>query len=304
VPYITVTIRRGTVQSSYSLYHGVNLSVRSGETTVFVVVKVPILDMRAKPRKGSERVSQARLGDNLAFERKSGNYLQVRSDDGYEGWVSASGVTSGRSVRYAGTGKVMVVEALFEPISSETPDLQIVQTVPMGSVLRAVGTKGEWRKVAMPDGKTGFARKGEIRNARNPFPKEGVEEVIQRALSLIGTPYLWGGTTPWGLDCSGLAQLVYRMGGYQLLRDADMQFEGNGRTVSREDRERGDLLFFRGRESPKISHVAMCLDKNLMIHASGSRGVVVEPTGTLDGLLVGVKRIARSRKGDRPAHGT
>jgi len=267
------------------------------------VVKVPVLDMRAKPQVESERVSQARLGDNLAVERKSRGYLQVRSDDGYEGWVRASDVTSGQGIRYARTGHVLVVEAQFEPVSSSAPDLRVIQVAPMGSVLKASGMKRGWRKVGLPSGAVGFVRTREIRSARNPFRIEGVGKITERALSLVGTPYLWGGTTPWGLDCSGLVQLVYRMGGYRLLRDADMQYERNGRTVSEQDMKPGDLLFFKGKESPKVSHVAMCLGDRLLVHAGASRGVVaVEPVAVLENLLVGVKRIAQDENEKRRAH--
>ena len=264
---------------------------------MFVVVKVPVLDMTAKPQSGSKRVSQARLGDNLAVERRSGEYLQVRSEDGYGGWVRVSGVTRGRRVGYAKTGHVIVVDALFEPVSSSPANLRVIQVAPMGSVLQVSDTKGERPRVVLPDGRGGFARTKEIRNARNPFRKERIEKIVQRVLKLAGVPYLWGGTTPWGLDCSGFVQLVFKMGGYQLLRDADMQFDSNGQMVSRQDMKSGDLLFFRGRNSPKVGHVAMCLEGRLMIHASGSEGIVlVEPISQLERLLVGVKRIIRDSK--------
>jgi hypothetical protein len=281
----------------------VDPGVGTGERTVFVVVKVPVLDMTAKPQNGSERVSQARLGDNLAVERRNGEHLQVRSDDGYEGWVQASKVTRGRRVRYVKTGHVIVVDVLFEPISSSPSDLRAIQVAPMGSVLQVSDVKGERPRVVLPDGRAGFARTKEIRNARNPFRKEGVEKIIQRALTLTGAPYLWGGTTPWGLDCSGLVQLAFKMGGYQLLRDADMQFDSNGQTVSKQDMKSGDLLFFRGTKSPKVGHVAMYLEGRLMIHASGSEGIVlVEPISRLQRLLVGVKRIVRDEKDSHPAY--
>ena len=268
---------------------------------MFVVVKVPVLDMTAKPQSGSKRVSQARLGDNLAVERRSGEHLQVRSDDGYRGWVRGSGVTRGRRVRYAKTGHVMVVDALFEPVSSSPADLRAIQVAPMGSVLQVSDVKGERPRIVLPDGRAGFARTKEIRNALNPFRKEMVERIVQRALTLVGAPYLWGGTTPWGLDCSGFVQLAFRMGGYQLLRDADMQFDSNGQTVSRQDMKSGDLLFFRGRKSPKVGHVAMYLEGRLMVHASGSEGIVLaEPISGLEGLLVGVKRIVRDEKDSHP----
>ena len=272
---------------------------------MFAVVKVPVLDMRAKPQSGSGRVSQARLGDNLALEQRSGEYFQVRSDDGYRGWVRASYVVGARGERYAKRGDVMVVDSLFEPFSSSPTDLRPIQVAPMGSVLQVSGRKGGRLKVVLPDGRIGFARTKDTRNARNPFRRESVGEIVQRALTLAGAPYLWGGTTPWGLDCSGFVQLAFKMGGYQLLRDADMQFDGNGEVVSRRNVKSGDLLFFRGRKNPKVGHVAMYLGGGLMIHASGSRGIVlVEPVSRLEKSLAGVKRIVRDKMDGHPKHHT
>ena len=82
-----------------------------------------------------------------------------------------------------------------------------------------------------------------------------------------------------------------------------MQYESNGRTVSEREMRPGDLLFFKGKESPKVSHVAMYLGDHLMVHASASRGVVaVEPIAVLENILVGVKRIARDENENRRAH--
>jgi len=248
--------------------------------------------MLAKPDKSSQRVSQVRLGDNLAMKDRAAGYVLVISEDGYEGWVERTKTRRSKSCGYAKRGDVVAVEAPFEPISSEPKELDVIETAPMGSVLQVVGKRKNGLKVLLPDRRVGFLRTGTVRPARRPFPKEDAEAIVRRALGLVGTPYLWGGTTPWGFDCSGFVQLVFRMGGYQLLRDADMQFMGNGKPVPRQEMIRGDLLFFRGRDSSKVSHVAISLDKRTMVHASGSRGfVTVEPISTLGKLLIGVKRV-------------
>jgi len=253
-------------------------------------VRLSIIDMWKEPRPGSKRVSQARLGEDLAVEKVKGRFLWVRSQDAYHGWVERSAVKEGRA-RYAGTGRVVAVESLFEPVSADSYQLETLLVAPMGSILEVTGRKDNRTRVRLPDGRAGFMRTEELRPACDPFPKEDIESIVERALKLVGTPYLWGGASPWGLDCSGFVQLVYKMGGYQLLRDADQQFEGNGRFVPVNHVRRGDLLFFRGKNSRRVSHVAIHLDRNTMIHASGSRGVVVDSVSTLTELLVGVRRI-------------
>jgi len=257
-------------------------------------VSVPVADMWKKPKRNSERVSQVRLGESLVVERIEDRFAWVRSEDGYHGWIERSSVKTSKR-KYAGRGKVTVVEGLFEPISTDHQRLDMLMVAPMGSTLEVVGKKGNWTRVRLPDGRSGFMRLGELRPAHGPFPKRDIAHIVGVALRLVGTPYLWGGTTPWGLDCSGLAQLAYKMGGYQLLRDADLQFESNGRLVSESDMRRGDLLFFRGESDDRVSHVAICLDKDMVVHASGSKRVVmVESLPNVGAHLVGVKRVVPS----------
>ena len=246
--------------------------------------------MWREPRTGSERVSQARLGQDLTVEKLKGRFLWVGSQDGYHGWVERSTVKKGRA-RYGGTGKVVAVESLFEPVSAYPSQLETLLVAPMGSVIEATRRKDKWTCVRLPDGRSGFMRTGELRPARDPFPRGDIESIVERALKLVGTPYLWGGTSPWGLDCSGFVQLAYMMGGYHLSRDADMQFERNGRLVPMNCARRGDLLFFRGKDGRRVSHVAICLGRDMMVHASGSKGVVVDSVSSLRKLLVGVRRI-------------
>lgn len=260
--------------------------------------------MWREPRLGSERVSQARLGEDLAVEKLKGRFLWVRSQDEYHGWVERSTVKKSRT-KYAGTGKVVVVEGLFEPVSADPSRLDTLLLAPMGSILKATVRKDNRARVKLPDGRAGFVRIGGLRSALDPFPKEDIGRIVERALRLVGTPYLWGGTSPWGLDCSGFVQLAYKMGGYQLLRDADLQFESDGAFVPEDHARRGDLLFFRRKDGRKVSHVAICLNRNEMVHASGSNGVVVESVSSLRQRLAGVKRIVTShpRKHIKEQHG-
>jgi cell wall-associated NlpC family hydrolase len=130
------------------------------------------------------------------------------------------------------------------------------------------------------------------------YPQAAIQEITTYARSFLGVPYLWGGTSWHGLDCSGFVQLCYRMGGYIIPRDADQQHDALTRSVAREQMQEGDLIFFGSR---RISHVAMALNSTEYIHAEGSKHnrIIINSfdstdshyDGELSGLVWGLKRV-------------
>jgi cell wall-associated NlpC family hydrolase len=123
-----------------------------------------------------------------------------------------------------------------------------------------------------PGGNEIWVSEGSVCNTMpHPVNPSG-EDIVSTAQRFMGTPYLWGGSTPFGIDCSGLTQLVYRLHGMELRRDAWMQAEDTRfRPVEREELTAGDLVFF-ARESGtrRISHVGIAMGNGEFIHARGS----------------------------------
>ena len=153
-----------------------------------------------------------------------------------------------------------------------------VSDVVAGSLLRSVSTTKGWTQVSLPDGRTGFISTGDVsdfstwRKGIQPT-QDGVERV---ARSLLGVPYMWGGTSTKAMDCSGFTKTVYMLNGMQLNRDANQQAE-QGTPIEPgakfENLQKGDLLFFGRKASDEkpehIIHVVMYLKDRSFIHASG-----------------------------------
>jgi gamma-D-glutamyl-L-lysine dipeptidyl-peptidase len=147
-----------------------------------------------------------------------------------------------------------------------------------GCVLRKIGENKDWMHVALADGRMGYIPKSSVTDYANwgtqIVPTAGKLE--QTAKLFLGIPYLWGGTSVKGMDCSGFTKTVYLLNGMMLKRDANQQAE-DGKEIDPgknwENLRKGDLLFFghkaNGDRPEKISHVALYLDTLSFIHSSG-----------------------------------
>jgi hypothetical protein len=244
------------------------------------VVIHSVENMFSGPTDGVDVVSQALLGDNVKVLKREKNpagedWVRIETPDTYPGWVLASSL---RFLKpgdrpYASAGKVFVVSGLLANTYRE-PDVTAhkpVQTAPISVLLEVVGEKGErWLEVVLPDGVRAWIQKGDgdVREAPWVWPRRPFSDMVALAKRFLGVPYLWGGTSPLGLDCSGFVQLVYRMNGIPILRDADIQMLKSGLgEVSKGSEQAGDLVFF-GSAIDKIGHVGMMIDTEYFINAT------------------------------------
>ncbi len=225
-------------------------------------------------------VSQALLGDNVKVLKQEKNakgedWCQIETPDTYQGWVLASSLRFLKpgDKPYAAAGRVFVVSALLANTYRE-PDVTAhkpVKVAPISTVLEIVGEKGErWLEVALPGGAPAWIQKGDgdLREAPWTWPRRSVEDMVALSKRFLGINYLWGGTSPLGFDCSGFAQLIYKMSGIPILRDADIQMMKSGLVeVAKGSEQAGDLIFF-GRAIDKISHVGMMIDTEYFINAT------------------------------------
>ncbi len=236
------------------------------------LVTAAMAPMLSGPRISESHLSQIAHGNPALVLREHGRWLQCRASDGYIGWIHRGYVVrfdedDARAWESGARGEMHL--SLGARVVAE--DGITIVRLPWGA--RVAVHEG---RAVTPAGKTGELS-GEIvavRDLVDRFPPDG-ESITATALRWIGSPYLWGGTTPSGVDCSGLTQSVFRVHGIPLPRDSDQQAGmGEQLPIDAPDLLRpGDLLFFEERRG-RISHVAISLGGFRIIHSAVGNGGV------------------------------
>lgn len=241
------------------------------------VVLTPVENMYTKPSAAADVTSQAFLGQVVGLLETRAGFVKVETPDRYSGWLRPAALRTypnAAAPRYATRGRVADVVSLIanvykDPdVTSARPRSQAPFTARLEVEQEQVPEHEGWLRVRLPSSELGYVQAGDVQvldagTPRKPLPPA---ELVGTARRFTGLPYLWGGMTPWGVDCSGLVSAVYRAGGVLLPRDADLQFEDpSAQHVERADLQPGDLLFF-GRK--KIGHVGLYAGDGLFVHAT------------------------------------
>ncbi|HUF66620.1 MAG TPA: SH3 domain-containing C40 family peptidase [Gemmatimonadaceae bacterium] len=222
-------------------------------------VRVALAPLLAKPSSASIQISQLLGGHAVDVREERGEWLRVAGADGYDGWVHGgylggavrtgngsppSGWRTRRALSLGCTARTTAGAHLRLPLGAHLPGDGVVET-------------GE----AMPLAS---------RRASFPLAATAIIESAERFFS--GTPYVWGGVTPWGADCSGFVQSVFALHGLHLPRDAWQQARAGTAVPERDAVEAGDLVFFCATGAARMSHVAVAVSADLVVHLSVSRG--------------------------------
>lgn len=216
--------------------------------------------MRREPADESEMISQVLFGEHFKVVEERKKWSKIRlAWDGYEGWIDRKQWVEIIKTKYDQCDKKSAFNCSLELVSIvELESLNVVQPILLGSTL--------------PDLQDSEFALGHVKGKFEGTFFEGVSKeksrLIENAYMFLNAPYLWGGRATFGIDCSGFTQLVYKMNGIKLPRDAYQQAD-IGLTLSFvEESEPGDLAFFDNEEG-RIIHVGILLENNYIVHASG-----------------------------------
>jgi len=214
------------------------------------ICNLSIVPLRAEAADSSELVTQVLYGEVFKVLESRKKWSRIRlAFDSYEAWIDNKQF-------------LFIEEENYNDISTQTP-------IVCEDLVDMVYTKdNQMLSIVMGSSLNGLAILNHDFEGSSVEAKFAKDNLINTALLYLNTPYLWGGKTPFGIDCSGFTQMVYKLNGYPLKRDASQQVEQGEALSFIEESEPGDLAFFDNAEGD-ITHVGIIMKDNYIIHAHG-----------------------------------
>ena len=282
-------------------------AVAFGQQKRRAVVELSGIYMRIAPDYESALETQELMGTVVEIVGEKGYWREIVSPQPYRAWATEKGLvemTEEELEIYKAAPKCIFAELYGHVYEKPSAKAATVCDLVGGDVLRLVGTagsqdkkagqsrKGGWTAVMLPSGKTGWVRSSLLRDhegfvsiAKGEGNAESIsvrqmEKIIATAFKLKGVPYLWGGMTPKGVDCSGLVRWSFLMNGILLPRNAsqmihcgdEVSLSGNYGSLSIDGLQRGDLVFFGTPASEeakqRVTHVGIYIGEGRIIHSS------------------------------------
>lgn len=223
----------------------------------FGICNLNFIAIRQEPNDQSEMVSQLHFGETFSVLEELDQWLRIQVDyDFYEGWVPRIQIK-------ALTGDVYEEAIKNNSHFSDEMVTFVTDTKDQLQILSLGASLPNYQKNSFTIDDLNYRFDGEVISG-----KRQKSDLVRTAYKYLNTPYLWGGRTPFGIDCSGFTQMVYKLNGYQLFRDAHQQ-ASQGEVLSFiEESEPGDLAFFDNEEG-EIIHTGILLANNYIIHCHG-----------------------------------
>ncbi|MCM4154976.1 C40 family peptidase [Gramella sp. AN32] len=257
------------------------LPAKDLEGKEFGVIDISVANLRGEGKHSAELVTQALLGTPVKIWKRDGSWYYIQTPDNYLSWVDSGGITIMSENEFDSwkTSEKVIYQNPFgntyvEPAKSS----KTVSDIVAGSILETRGENGNFYKVKFPDGREAFVAKSEAAVYSEWLSELEVNEqsLVEFSEKMMGLPYLWGGTSAKGVDCSGYTKTIYFMNGIVIPRDASQQIREGKLVDSTGNFQKlavGDLLFF-GRKatdstSERVVHVGMWIGNDEFIHSSG-----------------------------------
>lgn len=286
--YTTLPAAKDSLELLISNYPEIDNKVRLlpdsavGDKTVGII-KVSVANLRSEPGHSQELATQALMGTPIEILDLVDNWYLVRTPDRYIAWLEPGAfksMTVPEATRwYEGN---LLRSVTPSGVLTETPDGRTILTdLVAGNLLRPTGRQqGAFLELSLPDATNGWAPKADFASTESWRKPVGLSalQLLETAKALAGRPYLWGGTSPKGMDCSGFTKTAYYLNGYVIPRDASQQVHAGVEVELTDDFGNllpGDLLFFgryRDDGSEKITHVGIYLEKGRFLHAGADNG--------------------------------
>jgi gamma-D-glutamyl-L-lysine dipeptidyl-peptidase len=248
---------------------------------VWGISTLSVANGREQPNHTAELGAQVLMGHPVRILKRAGGWYLAQTAERYLVYIEGGAFvrrTQEQLDAWNRAPRLMVTALEDRILEAPQADAQPVSDVVAGCIVRNAGEHGEWYRVELPDGRAGFLQKVAAmdyeawRQSRRPSG----ENIEQTARLLLGRPYLWGGNSPKGVDCSGFTQWTFFMNGMSLLRNAshqatqgtDVPLDANYSRL-----RKGDLLFFGARASQgrpqRVTHVGIYIGDKLFIHSGG-----------------------------------
>ena len=257
---------------SLGLVYQDNIDVLPKEK-IYGIINNSVGNLRGKPSHSSELVSQTLLGTKVKILKKEGEWYLIQTPEDYISWIDHGGISIMDEEDYKGYYKNQYIYSSIQGFAYNSIEKEsVVSDLVVGSILNVTGTNGEFYKIEYPDKRIGWVSKKDISPLFNSNDFTGLE-IVRNSKKFIGVPYLWGGTSSKGFDCSGFTKTVYLMNGLVIPRDASQQIN-EGKLVDDQRKwdnlREGDLMFFGyykdGRR--RIDHVSIWIGDGKFIQAS------------------------------------
>ena len=249
----------------------------------YAIARNSVINIRSTPKHAAELGTQGLLGMPLKVLDKKGDFYRVQTTDNYISWVDKGGIVRMNKTDFDNynTSKKIIFTKNFGYVYRDESFTATVSDITLGATLKLIEEKEKCYNVQFPDKRMGVVKKQEAQLyeiwLQNLHPSPA--NITHVAKQMLGFPYLWGGTSAKGLDCSGFTKMVYLMNGFVIPRDASQQINA-GKVVNKSldfsELQSGDLLFFGKKatidKKQKVVHVGIWLgnDKMEFIHSSGN----------------------------------